>query len=168
MYIKTDGYGLINLKYCQGIEIYQVSDGYKLRAIPSADSKVYNRCFGTIAVFQNEEDANYIASLLFDAIFRDETTWEADAARLLSILWDKIIQRLPSFSSDEALGEMRLGWSGQHEVKIKYPLEYDADDNRILPSEKKKIVEELNKTLKTKKPIKVTWETYDPDSDIPF
>ena len=166
MYIKTDGYGLINLKYCQGIEIYQVSDGYKLRAIPPADSKVYSRCFGTIAVFQNEEDANYIASLLFDAIFRDETTWEANAARLLSFLWDKIIQRLPSFSPYEALGEMYFYQSGQHEVEIIYPLKYDADDNCILSGQKKKIVDEVNKTLKTQNPITVTWRAS--DSDLPF
>ena len=168
MYIKTDGYGIINLKYCQGIEIYQVSDGYKLRAIPSADSKVYSQCFGTIAVFQNETDANYIASLLFDALCNNESTWEANAANLLSFLWDKIRHRLPSFSPYEALGEMRFYWSGQHGVTIKYPLEYDADDNRILSDEKTKIVEELNKTLKIKNPIEVTWETYDPDSDLPF
>ena len=168
MYIKTDEYGLINIKYCQGIEIYQVPDGYKLRAIPSADSKVYSQCFGTIAVFQNEEDANYIASLLFEAISRDETTWEADPANLLSSLWDTIIQRLPSFSPYEALNMMHFYTSGKHEVTIKYPFEYDTDDNRILLSEKEKIVEELNKTLKTKKHIKVTWGTYDPDSDLPF
>ena len=168
MYIKTDEYGIINFKYCQGIEIYQVSDGYKLRAIPSDDSKVYNQSFGTIAVFQNEEDANYIASLLFQAIKNNEYTWEADAANLVSFLWDQIIQRLPSFSPYEALDKMRCYPSEQHKVIIKYPLEYDADDNRILPSEKEKIVEELSKTLKIKNPIEVTWETYDPDSDIPF
>lgn len=168
MHIKTERYGLINLNYCQGIEIYQIPDGYKLRAIPLPDSKVYSECYGTIAVFQNEEDANYIASELFEYLARDEPTWDADPANLLSILWDKIRQRLPSFSPYDALDEMRCMMSEKHEVTITYPLRYDADDNRILPSEKEKITEELNKTLKTKDPIKVIWCTYDPDSDIPF
>ena len=168
MYIKTDGYGLINIKYCQGIEIYQVPDGYKLRAIPSADSKVYSRCFGTIAVFENEEDANYIVSKIFECLARDEPTLDADPENLLSILWDKIRQRLQSFSPYEALDEMRCSMSGKHEVIITYPLRHDADDNRILPSEKKRITEELNKTVKTKDLIKVLWCAYDPESDIPF
>ena len=72
MYIKTDRYGLINLKYCQGVEVYKVSDGYKLRAIPSADSKIYSKCFGTIAIFQDEADASYIASKIFEALASDD------------------------------------------------------------------------------------------------
>ena len=168
MYIKTDGYGLINLNYCQGVEIYQIPDGYKLRVIPLADSKVYSECYGTIAVFENEEDANYIVSKLFEYLDHDKPTWDADPANLLSILWGKIRQRLPSFSPYEALDEMCCSMSEKHEVTITYPLRYDADDNRILSSEKEKITGELNKTLKTKYPIKVIWCTYDPDSDIPF
>ena len=120
MYIKTDRYGLINLKYCQGVEVYKVSDGYKLRAIPSADSKIYSKCFGTIAIFQDEADASYIASKIFEALALDESTWDAGPGRLLEILWDKIKERLPPLESYEALDEMSFSVSGVHEVTITY------------------------------------------------
>ena len=168
MYIKTDRYGLINLKYCQGVEVYKVSDGYKLRVIPSADSKIYSKCFGTIAIFQDEADASYIASKIFEALALDESTWDAGPGRLLEILWDKIKERLPCFSPYEALDEMSLWESGAHEVTIICPLKSDTDDNCILPSEKDKVVSELNKTVKTANPVEVKWTSYDPESDIPF
>ena len=168
MYIKTDGYGLINLKYCQGVEVYKVSDGYKLRAIPSTDSKVYSKCYGTIAVFQDEADANYIASKIFEALASDESTWDAGPGRLLEILWNKIKERLPCFSPYEALDEMRLWELGAHEVTIQYPLTLDCDDARILQSERDKVVSELNKAVKTVNPVEVKWKSYDPASDLPF
>jgi hypothetical protein len=168
MYIKTDGYGLINLKYCQGVEVYKVSDGYKLRAIPSADSRIYSKCFGTIAIFQDEADASYIASKIFEALALDESTWDAGPGRLLEILWDKIKERLPCFSPYEALDEMLFWASVEHEVTIICPPKFDSGENRILQSERDKVVSQLSKTIKTGNPVEVKWKSYDPESDIPF
>ena len=168
MYIKTDGYGLINLKYCQGVEVYPVPDGYKLKAIPSADSKIYSECYGTIAIFQDEADASYIASKIFEDLALDKSTWDADPAHLLGFLWHRIKKRLPCLSPYEALDEMSLWESGAHEVTIRYPLKSDTDDNCILPSEKDKVVSELNKTVKTANPVEVKWKSYNPESDLPF
>ena len=62
---------------------------------------------------------------------------------------------------------MSLWESGAHEVTIRYPLKSDTDNNCILPSEKDKVVSELNKTVKTANPVEVKWKSYDPESDLP-
>ena len=157
MYIKTDGYGLINLKYCQGVEVYPVPEGYKLKAIPSVDSKVYSKCYGTIAVFQDEADANYIASKIFEALAFDESTWDAGPERLLVILWDKIKERLPPLESYEALDEMSFSVSGVHEVTITYPPKYGCCGN-FLTGERDEINSQLSKTVKTGNPVEVKVE----------
>ena len=169
MYIKTDGYGLININYCQGIEIHQVPDGYQLRAIPSADSKVNSEHYGTIAIFQYEDDANDIVSMIFDNLLLDLPTWNASTLQLIDILWHKIKERIPCFSPHEALDKMRLGASRNSKLTITCPLEFEP----ILPSEAEKIVNELNATLHIKKPIEVNWEYNDQlslfgEENIPF
>ena len=146
----------------------QFSDGYKLKAFPSADSKVYSKCYGTIAVFQDEADANYIVSKIFEALAFGESTWDAGPGILLGFLWDKIKERLPCFSPYEALDEMSFSVLGAHEVTIGYPLKFDCDDARILQSERDKVVSELNKAVKTGNPVEVKWKSYDPASDLPF
>ena len=148
--------------------MYKVSDGYKLRAIPSADSQIYSKCFGTIAIFQDEAEASYIASKIFEYLTLDDSTWDAGPGRLLEILWDKIKERLPCFSPYEALDEMSFWVSGEHEVTIIYPPKFDSDVNPILQSERDKVVSQLNKTIKTGNPVEVKWGYYDPESDIPF
>ena len=158
MHIKTDGYGLININYCQGIEIHQVPDGYQLRAIPSADSKVNSEHYGTIAIFQYEDDANNIVSMLFDALLAGEHTWDASTLQLIVILWHKIKERIPCFSPHEALNEMQLSISGNHEVTITYPVKFDSHGISILSIEWEKIVDELNTTLHIMNPIEVKWE----------